>query len=349
MAINPFIPIQTQAPVQPQYYQQYNTPMPEPVQPRKIEIEMEPVLNMKFFEKDVYVDDPVVGEQAEVTTTKKRGRPRKDQSANSVAMVKANEEAAMVANGEISYANSSVPYAQSFKKTNEMLESSIYQIDALSNEVHTELENVRNSRTLKGRYTYISDLTSTASSLLTTKISAIREMNSVIQQGHKLDLDRIKALKLDQANAMNDDMQIQALYNAYINTPISSGYNPLAYDTKGAIMGGSNMANIVRADVGTVDGYDAYAANITPEQNRMLMENNPNIKTVVVYDQTNPNNRYFDVIDTTTGQSVPNYPRPDPILMEDTTINPITGMARNSNINASWPVITVGNPDLANF
>ena len=345
MASNPFIHMQQpmQMPMVPQYYQ----PPMVIEQPHKIEVEMEPVLNMKFFEEGVTVDDPVIGERAEVDAPKKRGRPRKDST--STAMVKANvNEIDKVNSGELSYANSNVPYANSFKKTNDMLEASVYQIDALSNEVHAELENVRNSRTLKGRYTYISDLTSTASSLMSTKISAIREMNSVIQQAHKLDLDRIKALKVD-ANAQNDDMQIQAMYNAYINTPIGSSYNPLAYDPQAAMMP-TSMANMIRADAGgSPDGYDQFISNTTPEQNRMLMENDPNIKTVVVFDQ-NTGARYFDVIDTRTNQSVPNYPRPDPMFLDETTINPITGLARNTNINATWPVVNIGgNPNLDKF
>ncbi|MBP5595746.1 MAG: hypothetical protein J6Y02_10215 [Pseudobutyrivibrio sp.] len=344
--INPFTHIQD-----PPEQRFYDTTIPTSTEVPKTEVELKGGINLDFFKGNVTVTDPVVGEDADVTPARKRGRPRKSESEK---MIKANaKETEQALAGEISFANSNVPYAKSFEKTTAMLESSVYQIDNLSNEVHAELETVRNSKTLKGRYTYISDLTSTASSLLTTKISAIREMNSVIQQAHKLDLDRIKAFKLNEA-AQNDDAQIQAMYNAYINTPISTGYNPLAFDTQSVLMGGSEAANIVRADASagpSADaGYNNFVSNITPEQNRMLLENDPNIKTVVVYDQSNPSNRYFDVIDSRTGQSVPNYPRPDPIFLEETTINPMTGLARNSNIDATWPVVVIGqNPDLESF
>lgn len=307
-------------------------------------------INLDFFTKgEVSINDPVVGDPVDLSAPKKRGRPKKESTAG---MVKADGSTEVV-DSNLSYTQTTVPYVKSFEETNNMLKTSIYQIDALSNDVRGELENVRNSKTLKGRYTYISELSSTASSLLTTKISAIREMNKTINDSHNLDLKRMQALKLNEAQG-NDDMQIQALYNAYINTPISSdAFNPLSYDPKAAMMP-SSMSNIVRAEVNgnQDDGYGSFMNNITPEQNRMMLESNPNIQTVVVYDQSNPNNRFFDVIDVTTGQSVPNYPRPDPLFLEDTVINPITGLARNSNIDATWQVRVIGqaeDPNLSNF
>ena len=335
--MNPFIHIQD--PPEQRFFEQEKP---------STKVEMGTGFNMDFFTKGNVSIKTNSSDVVESTPpAKKRGRPRKEDTSGMVTSTGDNNS-----NNSLSYTQNNVPYQQSFNETNEMLKTSIYQIDALNSEVHAELENVRNSRTLKGRYTYISDLSSTASSLLNTKISAIREMNKSIVDAHKLDLDRIKALKLDQKE-QNDDMQIQALYNAYINTPINADYNPLSYDPKAALMP-SSMANIVRAEVnGSDDGYNNFINNITPEQNRMLLESNPNIKTVVVYDQSNPNNRFFDVIDITTGQSVPNYPRPDNLFLEDTVINPLTGLARNSNIDATWPVVVIGtdaeNANLENF
>ena len=85
----------------------------------------------------------------------------------------------------------------------------------------------------------------------------------------------------------------------------------------------------------------SQAGTLTPEQNRMRMESNPNIQTVVRYDQST-GQRSFDVIDTSTGMSVPNYPRPDNFLLEDTTIDIHSGIARNRNVNNVWPLILVG-------
>ena len=80
---------------------------------------------------------------------------------------------------------------------------------------------------------------------------------------------------------------------------------------------------------------------MTPEQNRMLIGDNPNIETVVVYDP-NTGDKSFDVIDTSTGIPVPNYPRPDPILLDDTIIDFQSGIASNSNLGQNWKVVVLG-------
>ena len=231
-------------------------------------VKITPVFNIDFFKKGVSINN-TESIEATSSTTKKRGRPKKETLDGIIAADSSTTS---------TYLNNGTPYEKSFEETTNMLKSSIYQIDALNNEVHSELENVRNSKTLKGRYTYISDLTSTSSSLLTTKISAIREINNSIKEAHKLEIDRQKALKVD-ANADNDDAKIQAMYSAYINTPISSGYNPLAFDTQSAMM--PSTSGLIMSDMGQ---NNQGMGSISPEQNRMLMEDNPNIKTVVVYD-----------------------------------------------------------------
>ena len=40
--------------------------------------------------------------------------------------------------------------------------------------------------------------------------------------------------------------------------------------------------------------------------------------------------------------SVPNYPRPDNFLLEDTTIDVHSGIARNRNVNTVWPLVVSG-------
>ena len=62
---------------------------------------------------------------------------------------------------------------------------------------------------------------------------------------------------------------------------------------------------------------------------------------MVRYDQST-GQRSFDVVDKSTGMSVPNYPRPDNFLLEDTTIDIHSGIARNRNINAVWPLLING-------
>lgn len=230
-----------------------------------------------------------------------------------------------------------VDYAQSYNETNNLIRATIAQADELSMAIKKDTDDIRSSKTLKGKYTYLTNLTSSASSLLTTKISAIRELNSTITQCHNLELNRMKALKLDAKNEANDDMKIMDMYSAFVNTPIGS-YTPVMPSIQDLTIG-VNGDNGVVAPVEMMG--DSMNGPLTPEQNRMRMESNPNIQVVVKYDQSS-GQRFFDVIDKQTGASIPNYPRPDAFLLEDTTIDVHARIARNRNINTVWPLVIEG-------
>lgn len=229
-----------------------------------------------------------------------------------------------------------VDYSSTYGETTGLLRGAIIQADQMASEIQDDLDAVRSSKTLKGKYTYITNLTSAKASILSTKIAAIREMNSSITQSHNLELNRMKALKLDQKNE-NDDMRIMDIYSAFVNQPVGV-YTPPTANIQDLTLGVNNPN-------GAVSGVEMISPSqtgaLTPEQNRMRMESNPNIQTVVRYDQST-GQRSFDVIDTSTGMSVPNYPRPDNFLLEDTTIDIHSGIARNRNVNSVWPLILVG-------
>jgi hypothetical protein len=108
-----------------------------------------------------------------------------------------------------------------------------------------------------------------------------------------------------------------------------------------ALPAGSN--NLLSVPMG-----DLPDSQLTPEQVRMRMENNPNIMAVVKFNQST-GQRYFDVIDTTNGQSIPNYPRPDAFLLENTTIDIHSMSARNKNIDTVWPLILIGDGDVSEY
>ena len=229
-------------------------------------------------------------------------------------------------------------YAKSYAETNNLIRGAIIQADQLSADIKKDLDEVRGSKTIKSRYTYITNLTASAGSLLSTKIAAIKELNSSITQAHNLELNRYKALKLDKKDE-NDDMKMMDIYSAFVNTPVGV-YNPPASSIQDITLGVNNPN-------GTVSGVEMVSPNavngsgLTPEQNRMRMESNPNIQVVVRYD-VSTGQRAFDVVDKSTGMSVPNYPRPDNFLLEDTTIDVHAGIARNRNVNTVWPLITSG-------
>lgn len=284
---------------------------------------------------------------------KKRGRPSKNQSTQSVINP--------VITGDITtepgyqtptMIQSNTPYMTTYNEPMALIRSSIGEIDNLNGVVRNQLDAVVDSKTLRKKYDYVSELSSTSANLIGTKIRAITEMNKVISDSHKLDLQRTKDLKLNAAmEEGNADKRIQDMYTAFINTPVGSYGLPVqqyptlqdltvptqqAINTQGGI-------DITGTPAPTVDpGFEVWKQNISPEQNRMIMEKkNPNVQTVVVYDQST-NNKYFDVIDRTTGQSIPNMPKPDPYLLADTYPNINNMTARNSNIDAVYPLVLTG-------
>jgi len=290
-------------------------------------------IDFDYFKKGVTL--PSDNEVAEdpMTVAKRRGRPKKKQIGGN--MVTTGEEE----NGDLNELQSNKPYSKSYDDTTNMLRGSINQIDSLSNDINTELQGIRASKTLKRKYEYITDLTGTSSSLIGTKIAAIREINSTITNCHNLEMKRMKELHLDVTE--NDDQSIMNMYNAFVNTPV--GLNAPNLGPSIQDINGLGMSNMQRTDIAyTGDpGYDNHLQNMTPAQNMMVMEKNPNIKTVVRYNQ-NTGVTSFDIIDTTTGASVPNLARPGDFLLKDMNINMQNNTARNSQAELNYPLVVDG-------
>lgn len=285
-------------------------------------------VNFSYFTSDKAVIDTGEGKEA-----KKKASTKKIK-----VTVNGEERTADLTNPIPGADVATVNYSKSYEETNSMLRQAIYQTDELSAEVKADIDDIRASKTLKNKYTYVTNLTASASALLSTKISAIKEMNSTITQAHNLELSRMKALKLDKSDE-NDEMKMMDIYSAFVNTPIGT-YSPQAPSIQDLTLG-VNSANPNVNAVEMVNPSAAPQGNLTPEQTRMRLESNPNIEVVVRYNQST-GQRYFDVIDKTTMVSVANYPRPDAFLLEDTTIDVHTGIARNRNINTVWPLIIEG-------
>ena len=282
---------------------------------------------------------PVVENPIAEPPKRKRGRPRKsEQNGGEVTVVQTNSNSS-----GLPLCQTNEPYEDTYEETNDMLRVSIAQLDILAGDVKGEIDHIRGSKTLKGKYKYISDLCATASSLVSSKISAIKEINAVKTKCHELEIRRIKDIKSAAANQQDDDKYIADLYNAYINTPIGAAQHPALQYTSANVAGnmGALMSGMNAAPANEEQNFNNFMNNLTPEQNRMILGDNPNIETVVVYDP-NTGDKMFDVIDTSTGMPVPNYPRPDRGLLDDTSIDFGTGIASNTNIGQSWKVVVIG-------
>jgi hypothetical protein len=144
---------------------------------------------------------------------------------------------------------------------------------------------------------------------------------------------------------MDDDKALMDMYRAYINTPIGVA-GGMPYGGAAPMSQASLIAAGVAGNSG-MDGFDSgfnsYMKNLTPEQNMMLMENNPNIQQVVIYD-ANTQQKAFAVIDVNTGQPVPNTPTlPDEIL-NNVTVDLARGTARAAAFNMNFPLKIIGEP-----
>ena len=147
-------------------------------------------------------------------------------------------------------------------------------------------------------------------------------------------------LKDAQRDQQNDDARMMDMYNAFINSPVGMYQNALNMPTIPDMMLGTNGANPSVQGVSMNPGLNAQNTQLTPEQLRMRMEANPNIEEVLMYEPST-GRRWFEVVDNTTGQPVPNYPKSDEFLLADCTLDLRTGTARNRNIDKVWRLVNI--------
>lgn len=303
----------------------------------KFDVDFSPILNMEEEDKkiDIGVDFSSFTNEGGMTfqdDTEKKTRNRKKMTVSYQGEVLPDR---------VISAGQENTYLQSFGKTNAMLEAAIAQTDQLSIEVKEDIDTIRASKTLKNKYTYITNLTASSASLISTKIAAIKEINSTISQSHKLELDKAKSIR-DSEKDQSDDSRMMDLYKAFVNTPVGTYTSPNIPSISDMAMapGMNGVMSIAMGDI--PDGQ------LTPEQVRMRMENNPNIMTVVKFNQST-GQRFFDVIDRTNGASIPNYPRPDPFLLDNTNIDIHAMSARNKDLDTVWPLVLVGDGDISEY
>ena len=262
---------------------------------------------------------------------KKRGRPRKS---DKVEMVHVNSDR------EMSMMETNQPYITTYADTTQQLKNTINGIDMMASQIEHDLQMVRASRTLKKKYDYICELTSAAGSLV-SNISALREINSAITNAHRLDQARMKQNK--EIAGVDDDKAIMDMYNAFVNTPVGTMQAlPPGFSIPASALNGPNGLAINRNGMTEDQMYDNFVQNPSPEMSAIRMEMNPNIKTVVVYNQETQE-KYFDIVDVSTGQSVPGIERPSDRLLARMDINLRDGIARNIDANLSYDLVIVGN------
>lgn len=247
----------------------------------------------------------------------------------------------------LSIMESNEPIENKYNETNNILRSAILDIDKSLVDIQADIRDIRASKTMRSKYTYLANLQAGVSSLIANKISAARELNSTIRNCNDFELKRYKEVQAINAASGDDDANVMKMYEAFMSTPLSSNALPNISNTaiNSAALSSVNSVNLgAPQDV----GFSSYMQNLTPQQHMMQLEHDPNIKEVVVYNQEN-GSRYFDIIDMRTGQHVPNTEPMDPMFLEDVTIDLKNKIARNINLGESYPLVIVGQPILNEY
>jgi hypothetical protein len=158
-----------------------------------------------------------------------------------------------------------------------------------------------------------------------------------------MDYKKYKDIQAAQGN-MTDDKYIADMYQAFLQNPQAQApvFTQLPQVDQSIVGSGIVRANMTDMNTGAISdaGYLNYVANLTPEQNMMRYENDPNIKQVVVYD-AQTGNKFFQYMNMATGEAINNVPTYDNIIMEDTTLDLNTKIAKNININETFPIIVI--------
>lgn len=245
-------------------------------------------------------------------------------------------------------------YENGYKGQAALLLDAIAKSEEVYNRVNDELNRFSDNKLYggKNRLQHISEFMNTQIGVINSKINAVRELDNI---RHKINEIMVKRMQMDRDVEENSDKAVMDAYYALVN---SSNYGlpqmvaPLSAQTinTGVNMVGnpvqSNLildsSDIIRGDMNTSDpSFEAYKKNLTPIQRKMILDNDPNIKTVVVYDQSS-GNKYFDVVNVQTGQSVPGVTRPAEFLLDSMRIDARNGVAINSNVNQTYPLVIIG-------
>ena len=222
-------------------------------------------------------------------------------------------------------------YADTYNDTNNLTYGIIAQSDELLRECKEDLDFIRSQRSMKGKYHYVNATMASMSSLLTTKLAAIKEINSNIKSANDMEYRRFKDMRaIDTAD---DNKAIMDAYSAFISAPVGAP----VYQQPGTMNLTGGLNGVVRADypddiqAGMDAGFANYVANMTPEETIMLNDANQNMEEYIVYDPSTGARKFawFD----RNGNELPNIPPSSTLTLEDYSIDINTKLAKNINLN----------------
>lgn len=287
-------------------------------------------MNKKLDLKDTAISDSegmTIAEVQEKASKKKRGG-----STAGVIPSKKNES---------SNDPDNEPYSKKYEETTGMLRGAIMQVDATLAELQGDVRQIRASKTLKRKYDYLSMMQGTMGQFINTKVTALRELNNTITKCNEFEMKRAKELQAMKDAQANDDKAMMDLYNAFISMPTSTGMGPLGPSLQNISMSGAPGVNGIITSKGSEDGFTDYMSRMSPAQKLMMYEDDPDVKQVVMYDESS-GSKWFEVMNTRTGEVIEGVNKHDMMFMEDTQLDLDNNIARNINIGESYPIIRVG-------
>ena len=262
-------------------------------------------------------------------STKKRSSKKKDAEV---------VEPIPIPQTSMSYIQENIPYQVAYNETNQQLDYAINQLNALGADMMADLNMVRSFKTIKNKYNIVNDLTENAVGIINAKIAAIKEKNKTINDVNNLEIRRIKELKLTASNE-DDNTRIANMYHAFVNYPMSQGPSALGPNVQDVMFNNGPVADMTRYSMG-MDDTTAWQNSLNPAEQRMVLEAQGKIETVVVYDESS-GNRYYSVVDKNTRQPVPNVETPDDSTIYNLDIN-VNGMyAKDINRNVTYPLVVI--------
>jgi len=244
------------------------------------------------------------------------------------------------------FMSTSTPYTAAFTDTTAQLDNAIFEVDTLNTSLCTDLQTIRGSKTLKNKYTAITNITDTMATLINAKLTAIKEKNNTRYKAIEYEIKRQQIMK-SQLNDQDENQQIANMYNAFINTPV--GVGPSLAPSLQDLTVANGIADM-RMPIGSDQMSGDYVAGGTPAQNRMILEAKGQIDTVLCYDASS-GNRWFDVVDKNTRQPVPNVEKPDESNIYEIDINIRGGYAKDPNRGVTYPLVVVnsGSSDMNGY
>lgn len=241
------------------------------------------------------------------------------------------------------------PFTKKYEETTGMLRGAIAQVDSTLAELQGDVRQIRASKTLKRKYDYLSMMQGTMGQFINTKVTALRELNNTITKCNEFEMKRAKELQAMKVSQANDDKAMMDLYNAFISMPTSSGMSPLGPSLQNISMSGAPGVNgIVTNNRGTDDGFGDYISRMSPSQKLMMYEDDPDVKQVVMYDESS-GSKWFEIMNVRTGEVIEGVNKHDMMFMEDTQLDLDNNIARNINIGESYPIIRIGKSVMNNY